>query len=255
MSILGISLGTRSDGTEGAATPGDVAPLTAGRLAHFPRVNLLPPEIEEARRFRRVQAGLGAAVAGTVVVVGLLYALASGQAADAQTELDAATARHTALQQKASEYANVPAVYAQVAAAKAQVGEAMGQEVRWSFFLNDLSLKIPQRVWVTSMNVTQNVAAAGGPGTAAAAQGAGAGDANPLATAGIGQVTFEGNAMNHNDVASWLDSLARQHGYADPYFTMSEKTDIGDHKVAHYQSSVTLTDEALSGRYTEKAGK
>ena len=35
-------------------------------------------------------------------------------------------------------------MYAQVEAAQAQLGQAMGQEVRWSYFLNDLSLDDPQ---------------------------------------------------------------------------------------------------------------
>ena len=35
---------------------------TTTRLATLPRVNLLPPEIEQARQFRRVQYALGGAV-------------------------------------------------------------------------------------------------------------------------------------------------------------------------------------------------
>lgn len=226
--------------------------LTTSRVTTFPRVNLLPPEIAEARRFRNVQIGLGAAVAGACTVVGMLYVAAAGQVADAQTELDATQAVNASLQQQASEYANVPAVYAQVEAAQAQVTQAMGQEVRWSFYLNDLSLKIPERVWVTNMTVTQSADGAGTPGAAAATGGAPAG--NPLATAGIGQVAFEGNAMKQDDVASWLDSLAQQKGYADAYFTVSERTAIGEQDVVKYQSTVTVTGEALSGRHTAKGG-
>ena len=39
---------------------------------------------------------------------------------------------------------------------------------------------------------------------------------------GVGAVTFDGQAMKHNDVAAWLDSLAKQKGYTQPYFTESE---------------------------------
>ena len=61
--------------------------LTIDRLATLPRVNLLPPEIEEQRRFRKVQIGLGAGVVAAVGVVGALTLLASGAVGDAQHRL------------------------------------------------------------------------------------------------------------------------------------------------------------------------
>jgi Tfp pilus assembly protein PilN len=229
--------------------------LTASRIATYPHVNLLPPEIEEERRFRKVQVGLASAVVGALGVVGMLYMIASNQAADAGTELQAAQAGNISLQQQAAQFAQVPAVYAQVEAATAQVTQAMAQEVRWSFYLNDLSLSVPPRVWVTGMTVTQNVDTTTLPGTPAPGATAGGVDAvNPLATPGIGQIAFEGKALEHDDVAAWLDSLAQQKGYADPYFSVSEVTDIDEREVVTYQSQVTLTDEALSGRHTPKAG-
>ena len=44
----------------------------------------------------------------------------------------------------------MPQVYAQVAAAQAQLTQAMGQEMRYSYVLNDLSLTIPSDVWLTN---------------------------------------------------------------------------------------------------------
>jgi hypothetical protein len=68
-------------------------------------------------------------------------------------------------------------------------------------------------------------------------------------------VLFEGRAYSHNDVAAWLNSLARQKGYTQPYFSDSTVASLGtnDHAV-RFASSVTVTDDALSKRYTEKAG-
>jgi Tfp pilus assembly protein PilN len=220
--------------------------LTATRVATLPRVNLLPPEIEEQRRLRKVQAGLGLGVLAAAGVVGALALAALGQVNDAQAELDASKARGSALEAKSAEYAEVPAVYAQVEAAEAQVAQAMGKEVRWSYFLNDLSLRVPSKVWLTSMTVTQDVdaVAAAAPVTPESA----------VLTPGIGSVTFSGKGFTHNDVAAWLNALAKQKGLTQPYFTSSQVEDIGTEKAVTFESQATITEESLSGRYTQKAG-
>ena len=215
---------------------------TTTLLATLPRVNLLPPEIEQARRFRHVQAGLGGAVVASLVVAAALFVAASAQVGKAQDDLDANKAQATQLQAKAAEYAEVPLVYGQVEAAHAQLGQAMGQEVRWSYFLNDLSLKIPRHLWLDSMVVTSSAPAAGP-------------TVDQYAAAGIGTVAFQGHGYAHNDVAAWLNSLARQKGFTQPYFSDSTIDPVGtdDHAVK-FSSTVTVTDDALSNRYTAKAG-
>jgi Tfp pilus assembly protein PilN len=216
---------------------------TTTRLATLPRVNLLPPEIEQARQFRRVQFGLGGAVLASVVVAGALLVAANGEVGKAQDDLDANKAKATQLQSNVDQYAEVPLVFGQVEAARAQLGQAMGKEVRWSYVLNDLSLKIPRHVWLDSMIVTSTA-----PGAAVPA-------VDQYAAVGIGTVTFEGHGYRHNDVAAWLNSLARQKGFTQPYFSDSSVDPVGtnDHAVK-FSSTVTVTDDALSNRYTEKAG-
>jgi Tfp pilus assembly protein PilN len=217
---------------------------TTTRLATLPRVNLLPPEIEEARRFRSVQVGLGAAVLASIVVAGALFVAANHQVGKAQDDLDATSAQTTQLQAKVADYAAVPLVYGQVDAARAQLDLAMGQEVRWSYFLNDLSLTIPRHVWIDSMTVS-----------ASSATGAAAPVAGQYAATGIGTVLFEGHAYGNNDVAAWLESLAKQKGYTQPYFTDSTLAPLGSNeKAVTFQSQVVVTDDALSGRYTQNAG-
>jgi Tfp pilus assembly protein PilN len=220
--------------------------LTATRVATLPRVNLLPPEIEEQRRLRKLQAGLGLGVLAAAGVVGLLVLGAVGQVNDAQDELDSSKARGTALEAEAAKFAEVPAVYAQVEAAEAQLSQAMGKEVRWSYFLNDLSLRTPSKVWLTQMSVTQEVdaVAAATPTTPEAA----------VMTPGIGNVTFSGKGFTHNDVAAWLDALAKQKGLTQPYFTSSTVEDIGSEQAVTFESQATITEESLSGRFTQKAG-
>ncbi|MCA1712960.1 MAG: PilN domain-containing protein [Actinobacteria bacterium] len=217
------------------------ADITLGSL---PRVNLLPPEIAETRRFRRIQVGLGGAVLGAVGLVALLYVGATHSAANAQTELDSANAQNATLQADTAKYKDVTAVYARAAAAQAMLSQAMGEEVRYSQFLNDLSLTVPENVWVKNVTFTQG---AGAPAAAGAA-------APGLTTPGIGTVSFSGVGFNHDDVAVWLESLASQKGYANPYFTSSTEALLGSRKTVTFTSTATLTSSAYSGRYSKPAG-
>ncbi len=220
--------------------------LTTTRLVTLPQVNLLPPEIEQERRFRRTQFALGAAVVASLGVVGVLFLAASNQVSSAQGELADSQRQHTKLEARAAEYSQVPLVYAQVEAARAQLELAMGKEIRWSFFLNDLSLKTPNKVWLQSMTVlateeSANAAVAATPGAY-------------VMNNGNGVVNFQGWALKHNDVAAWLDSLAKQKGYSQPYFLNSTVQKIGDRDVVNFLSHVTITEDALSKRYIQKAG-
>jgi hypothetical protein len=97
------------------------------------------------------------------------------------------------------------------------------------------------------MTVTQNVdaaATAAAPTTPEAA----------VITPGIGSIQFSGKGYTHNDVAAWLDALAKQKGLTQPYFTSSTVEEIGTEKAVTFESQATLTEDALSGRFAQKAG-
>ena len=204
----------------------------------LPKVNLLPPEIAEQARFRRVQGGLAGGVLAAVGVVALLYVGASSSLGDASTQLQASQATGTALQAESAKYKDVTAVYARAAAAEAMLTQAMGEEVRYSQFLNDLSLSVPENVWIKNVAFAQVAV----PPALGATQ------------PGLGTVTFSGVGFKHDDVAVWLESLAKQKGYANPYFSSSTEALVGTRKTVNFTSTVTLTQDALSKRYTAPAG-
>jgi len=202
----------------------------------LPRVNLLPGEILVARRLRRVRYGIGGALLAALGVLALLYVGAVGQVNDAQQDLDGAQASRAQLTSDVAKMADVRQVYAEVATNEAMLRSALGSEILWSQYLNDLSLTIPDSVWLTSMTVTrQAVPAAGTTGSTPA-------------TAGIAGVTFEGTAFSHDDVANWLESLAKQKGYANPYFSKSEEDFLGSRRVVTFDTTVSVTPDALSPR-------
>lgn len=203
------------------------------------RVNLLPPEVEERRRLRRVQMWL--AVAGVLVlaIVGLLYWQASASASAAADELSAAQAEQARLNRQAAQYAEVPAVLAEVDAARAQLATVKSDEVHWSTYLTDLSLRVPANIWLTQMQVSQ--AYSGGTGAPT-----GATSNDPLApTDTIGTITYTGYALTHRDVATWLDSLSRLADGIYPYVTQSTAAKIGETDVVQFTSSVLVKRSAL----------
>jgi len=210
----------------------------------MPRVNLMPPEIAEAARFRRFQLAMGGAVVGAVAVVVALYMQAHGGVAGAQQQVDQANAQGTTLQSQLANLQSVQDVYTQVASREAMLTQAMGGEIRWSRYLNDLSLRMPDHVWLTTVSATE-------PGATPTALPTG----TTSATVGsIGNVQFAGIAFSHYDVAAWLDSLSKERGFVNPYFTSSTETAIGPKSFVTFASSTDINDKAESGRYSKPAG-
>ncbi|HVA61957.1 MAG TPA: PilN domain-containing protein [Mycobacteriales bacterium] len=212
----------------------------------LPRANLLPPEIEERKRLRRVQLALGAAGLVTVVVVAGLYVTAHSGVATARQQLDAARQQQVTLQGQLASYANVEATYQEVSARQTMLVEAMSSEIQWSHYLNDLSISLPDNVWLTGVTATEN-GSAGAPT---------ASSATALVPTGIGSVAFSGAAFTHDDVANFLDSLAKEPGYTFAYLsgdTVAATPSAGTPPVT-FNASVVLTNSALSGRFTSTAG-
>lgn len=218
-------------------TPLDAVPAGTGPVV-LPQVDLLPPEIGERQRFRKVQLGLGSAVVAAVGVVALLYVGAAHSVSSAETQVQAADQQQSALQAETARYQDVTQTYSRAAAAEAMLVGAMGQEVRYSRLLNDVSMTIPADVFLTNVTVAQ------------AAPGA-AGAAATTGTA-LGTVTMSGVALDHDHVAEWLESLAGEKGYKDAYLTSATEAMFGGKKVVNWSTTVSLTPDALSHRYTKQ---
>src|SRR5438309_5065827 len=82
----------------------------------LPRVNLLPPEIHEAARFRRFQLAMAGAGVAAVAIVGFLGYSAHHGVSSAQGQLDAAKQQQSSLQHQLAGLQSVRDVYTQVAA-------------------------------------------------------------------------------------------------------------------------------------------
>jgi Tfp pilus assembly protein PilN len=215
---------------------------TAVRTQDFPRVNLLPGEIAEEQKFRSLRAILALTVVAAVAGVGGLWYVANARVGDAEAELATAQATQAALQTEIVKYAEVPLVYEAVAKAESDLELAMGQEIRYSFVLNDLSLTIPSNVWLETITVTQSM----DPTVPVV---------TPLGTPAVGTLAVTGRGYKQNNTAAWLDSLTESPYYTDPYFSVSALGEpINDKDIVDFNSSVWLTTDAYSNRYLKTGG-
>ena len=214
---------------------------TSTKVFDLPRVNLLPPEIFEKRQLQRAQAALGLVVLVAVVGVGLVYVNGGSAVTDAKARLQTAETTGAQLQTKVNGLNYVTAEAAQAQAAQGMLTQATGSAIPFSTYLSDLQLLTPKNVWFTAVTLTNTVT----PGSLVAG-------ATPPDT--VGTITFSGQGLAHNDVATWLDSAAKEGGFADPYFTSSTEALVPGTGAAAgtaaktwvtFSSSVNLTSAAL----------
>jgi Tfp pilus assembly protein PilN len=210
--------------------------------ATVPRVNLLPPEIMERRRFRQLQLMLGAAVLAALVVAGALTYWATTGVTHARDDLAAAQTQVSTLRARESQYAEVPRVIAEVEAATAARAQVMAADVVWSRYLGDLDAALPQGAAFTTL--TANVSGS----TTAAATGTGV-------PAGIGTVSVAGTAPSYGAVSAWMDALDAVAGIDSPTLSGASK-DTSDTTGAAvtFSTGAVVTDAALSHLYDGKAG-
>lgn len=227
-------------------TTESVESLTTGFT--LPRVNLLPPEVHQARKLRRLQVGLGVGLAGLVVVIGAAYLVEDQNAHQASDDLASVQAQSVTLNAQKAQYADVPQTLSAIDAAETARQTAMTNDIAWYRYLNDLSYVTPPNTWLTQLTV--NMAGASGASTTAAA-----GLPSPTSsTPSIATITFAGTAKNHNDVASWLDAIAKEKGWTNVYFTNSTVGAIGSTPIVTFASSASVDSAALSHRFDKKDG-
>jgi Tfp pilus assembly protein PilN len=232
------------------------------RVDVTPRVNLLPGAILERRAVKRQRSVLALAAGGLVAALAAAYVGQAGRAALAHQ--DAAKAQATVAQLTADKAKLEPwaQLKDQVTALEQLRASVYRHEVRLSGVLQDLSMIVPDNVYLTQMNATIGTAAAG-TGTAAAATGtAAAGASTPPGAPGAGSpvasISFTGTALAHVDVAKFvrmLDGTVKKNGqpvYINPYFTSSQKQTVGSRPTVNFAATVDLGPAAVSGRFQQR---
>jgi Tfp pilus assembly protein PilN len=231
--------------------------VSAVEWAPVARVNLLPREITEGRKFRRVQQGLAGVVVVTVALSGAAFWWSQQRVTDARESLQAVQATTTQLQARERSFAEVPATTAQVDAAIDARAWVMATDVPWYRYLTDLEAAAPKGVTFESLTVKVSGPTAAGPGAAAAPATPGTeAAANPFApTNGIGTLALNGISGSYPQVADWMEALDKVAGLdVTELSNASGRSDAPEgEQTINFASGITITDQALSHRFDRKA--
>ena len=273
-----MKLGRKSEvHTHAAPTVVPLSALSNANAAAFPHVNLIPASIALEGKLRTAKLSVLVAFLLSCAAVFGMYVMSQGQVTAAQEQLDAASARTAALTAQLQGFKEFQTASADVVDAQKQLDLAMGGEVRWSSLINDVSLTLPSgtaltefKASVDGISPTIKTAVAGLALQAqqkaeAAATAAAAVSVPPivaptsvLGNSGIGLITYSGEAASYPAVASFLDAISKQHTMLDPYpnnvqvNTGSSASGLGQGLT--FSATVTINDQALSQRFTTKAG-
>jgi Tfp pilus assembly protein PilN len=197
------------------------------------RINLLPPEIYERQRIRRRTAAV--VVVGLIVLaaLGAFYFLQILRLNEVEDDIAAQQAENARLQAEISELQEIDALIMEIESTRGLLSSLLADRVLWSGVLRDISLVIPGQAWLNGVNGQVGV-----PGT----EGTEPAEAGGL----VGQISFNGFAFTHREVALWLSRLEDVRGFVNPWLSNSTKTLIGTQEAVQFTSSVDLSEQALA---------
>jgi Tfp pilus assembly protein PilN len=227
-------------------------------------VNLLPPEIQERTKVRRLTAALVMAGASVVVLLGLVFVLQSTRLSQVQDDLATQNQQNAALQADIDELAQYQTLQDQVAAREVLATAALQDQVLWSGVLHDISAVIPQHAWLTSLTGSVSAAAAVPPVAApaapaeqtapaegsteeAAAEPVAPAPVDPASTL-VGAIQFQGATFTQPTVAVWLTRLELVDGWVNAWVTDSSQQQIETQDAVVFTGSVDLTLDATTDR-------
>lgn len=200
------------------------------------QVNLLPPDVLQAQRYRRLTSGV--VVAGIVLVAAVFgyYLLQSNELSSVNDEIVAQEATNASIQASIAEKQKYADLQAEAQAQQQLLAAAYAGEVSFSALLMDFSRVIPSDAYVNSLAVQADQATVAAEGT----------------TPGlIGGITGSGQAVSIDTLSVFLTRLEQVKGWVNPWMsTVSRNEEVNGYD---YSVSVDLTDEVVTERGKEGA--
>ena len=204
------------------------------------RINLLPPEIRERQRARRRTAAV--VLVGIIVLaaLGAFYVLQVMRLADVREDLEAQQQRNNELRQEIAQLQRFAELQQELQDTRVLLDSLLADRILWSGVLRDVSLVIPGEMWLSGLTGAATGAEEATTTTTTTAV--------PTVPGGglVGQITFNGFAFDHRDVALWLSRLEDVRGFVNPWLSNSQKTLIGLTEVVQFTNSVDLSEQALA---------
>jgi Tfp pilus assembly protein PilN len=198
------------------------------------QVNLLPPELRQKAAVRRTTSLVILAGVVVLAVIGFFYFLATMSLSRAKDDLQAQQATNANLQSQIAELQKFGTLQAELKQKQQLLQTVFLDEIQWSGILTDVSRIIPSDSYLTSF--TGQISATG------TAPAAGA-TTTPL----VGNISFAGQALGTDTLASWLTRLDQVKGWVNAW--MSSATESGAFSSIYtFNSGVDLTGDALTQR-------
>ncbi|MFQ5574212.1 MAG: PilN domain-containing protein [Terriglobia bacterium] len=188
------------------------------------RINLLPPEIIEKRRFERI---LFVSVLGFVFLLfGLFIVYTSTMVRVAQYESSVVKIERERdeLKRKISLLQGFEDQKRNLKSQEEILERAVGAEVPWHEILYEVGMVIPSDVWLSTISTELQE------GTV---------------------LTFQGYTFGHASVAEWLARLSQVSSLRDVWLKSSEETKIDDSEVVEFEITAGLSGAALATTETQ----
>jgi Tfp pilus assembly protein PilN len=205
-------------------------------------VNLLPKDqVRAVTRMQKIAVGVG--TGGAVILTALMATMflsASSKVHDAQLTLNDLNAQLAIIPPPAAgPSAGASALAAQQGPRVAAVTAALQRRVAWDRVMRELSLVLPEDVWLSKLSAKSPIS----PG---AASTPGAPLAAPVSTGPPTQLTIDGYTYSHDAVARLLSRLAVIPDLQNVALQSSTLSGIGKQKVVHFTIAADLRSPGLS---------
>jgi Tfp pilus assembly protein PilN len=173
---------------------------------------------------------------GLIALAGLgaFYFLQILRLNEVEDDIAAQEAQNNQLRSQIAELQEIDVLQQEIETTRTLLNGLLADRILWSGVLRDISLVVPGQAWLNGLNGQVGV-----PGAEPAADPAAAGGL-------VGQISFNGFAFTHRDVALWLSRLEDVRGFVNPWLSNSTKTDIGVQEAVQFTSSVDLSEQALA---------
>jgi Tfp pilus assembly protein PilN len=204
-----------------------------------PRVDLLPPELKEAKRVRRVRRGMLLLLALAVVLCVGAFGAAWSLALLGQQRLDAENARTSELIAEQAQFIEARTTAQRVDTAEAALAIGASTEIDFAKFFRDVTATLPANCSIVTAN------ADGGSPFEVYAQAV-----VPLQPQRIATLNFAVRTTSLLDVQAWLDSLQDIKGFTDAMPTAVKAEPDGTMTAA---ITMHVDTGALSNRFASVA--
>jgi Tfp pilus assembly protein PilN len=195
------------------------------------QVNLLPGDVRQRQRTRRLTLAVVAGVAGVLALVLFVFVLQSARLASAKHQLAAQESVNDGLRSDIAGLQQFAQLKQTVADRVALRDDLLRSQVLWSGILRDLSMVIPGKVYLTSLNGTVTDVSQ-----------------NPSLLSGdlVGTIQFQGVATDQPAVALWLTRLEQVDGWVNAWISASAKANVDGVDKVQFSGTIDLSLTATS---------